>query len=870
MLVLVSFFVVELHATTVPISIYCPNFGSDYIDNWTLNGSSVVVNNNLRLTNDRSSEQGTAFWTNKVCNSDSLSFSAFFIFRIGKSTYSADGLTFIIQQYSDSYGELDGGMGYGGIPGKSIAIEFDTYQNLLGADPDNGHIAVDIDGIVDHDDVASYMDLSKSSILVTKSDLNDIGIDIVDEDLKYVWVDYNGTNLQVRISNSSTRPVDPIIDIEYDLVAYFDGQSTFFGFGAATRSSFYEKHFIKSVYIHNSYDPIDVENLTYEQGDFSTASETYASICAGENYSFNGVDFYTDTIVTFNLDNAEGCDSMATLVLDVQPSQTTWTGAYDSDWFNDDNWDTKHPNACSNVIIPDLANGVQYPIITSAAACKNITFEPGGAVLGLQYLTYEKVHVELELQRNKWYTLTSPLKSQFSGDYCFSGAPRSYMMLFDDVNPDNASDVAVGTWTKSFSDMLVSLTPGMGFGFFVDSIEFDYPNPVIVNTDDKTVSFPREDSLGVLQNTVIPYNGITGKLYPSITKTISRDSSAAYRFAMEDSDGVLGDVDVDINPGLNLIGNPLMSHLDFDELYESNEDMISDKVKFWNGTTFVTYMAGSEISSDMNLDYTKVPPMQAFFVEGCDENPQLHMNISKHFVADTTAKLRSQRELPDQLLQVKASKNQLESSTVIAKRILSENGYDDKDAFKLFTQYKQVPEVYTIADCHSLDINQFSKLPYVVPLGVKSSSIGFISLEFLGAQSFEGIDVTLLNTLTGEQQNLKTNNMYKLYNDGAIQDGSLFIEFRKASTVTQIDENNSCADKSVSIYAEDGTVHVACSSEDKIKHITLWEERGRQLCNVNGLDTNNYQVKVNVQSHHICIARVQTNNSTYITKVIVQ
>ncbi len=585
----------------------------------------------------------------------------------------------------------------------------------------------------------------------------------------------------------------------------------------------------------------------------------------------DGVIYYAEVI--HNTCSSETRTSVL-ITLGMVPDTTLWIGLGDNaDWNNADNWNLKVPAVCSNVVIPDVGNGVQYPVISSSAACKSITFEPGGGVLGLQYLTYEKAYVQLSLQRNKWYTLTSPLKSQFSGDYYFEGAPRSYMMLFDEVNPDKLGDgVVVGNWTSPFANIMVPLTPGMGFGFWVDSVEFDFPNPIIVNTNDKMVYFPRESAPDVLLNTVTPYSGLTGKLYPTIAKTLPRDASVAYRFAMENAEGVLEDVRVNIKPGLNLIGNPLMTHLDFDALYLSNEDKISNKVKFWNGTTFVTYMSGSEISSDMNLDYTKIPPMQAFFVEGkpfIGEDTQLDINLAEHFVADTVTKLRAAKVLPKQLLQVKASINDLGSSTVVARRSAATNGYDDQDAFKLFTQYKEVPEVYTIADFRSLDINQFSNLPYMVPLGVQSSSVGFVLLEFINAQSFEGIDVTLLNTMTGEQQNLKMNNAYTLYNDGVLSDGSLFIEFREANTTTEIDENNMCSGRCVSVYAENGTVYATSPPDEKILRFTLWEERGTQICSVKDLNTNEYQVKVNVESQ-ICVARVQTESRTYVVKVFVR
>ena len=341
---------------------------------------------------------------------------------------------------------------------------------------------------------------------------------------------------------------------------------------------------------------------------------------------------------------------------------------------------------------------------------------------------------------------------------------------------------------------------------------------------------------------------------------------------MENASGVLEDVRVNIKPGLNLVGNPLMTHLDFDALYSSNEDKISNKVKFWNGTTYVTCMSGSEISSDMNLDYTKIPPMQAFFVEGSvgiGEDTQLDINLNEHFVADTVTKLRAARAFPKAVLQVKASVDAYESSAVIAKRSAATNSFDKLDAEKLFSPIDEVPEIYSIADFNAVDINQFDSLPYMVPLGIRSSYIGFVNLEFIGAPGFDGIDVTLLNTMTGEQQNLKANNKYTVYNDGVLTDGNLFVEFRAANTTSVVENLNSCTGRCLSVYAENGTIFVNSPPENKIQRITLWEEQGNQILSVKNLNTNEYQMKVGAHSR-ICVARVQTEERTYVVKVLVK
>ncbi len=875
-LTLLSFFTVNLTAADVPISIYSPDFSSTYIDNWTLNGNSTVVNDALRLTDDLTYQSASAFWTTEICNADGFKFSAFFAFQIDKSDSQADGITFILQQYSNTFGSDGEGIGYQNLPGKSIAIEYDTYRNSNQSDPDNGHIAVDINGVVNHDDNAAYMGIPKADMVVSKLDLAIMGIDLADSDVKYTWIDYDGINLQVRISTSSARPVDPIIDIEYDLESYFDGASTFFGFGSATGAA-REKHFINSVYIHNRYAPIDFSANTYEQGDFSSSSVTTDTICEGESYWFNSIEFTTDTVYTANLTNSVGCDSTATLILDVRPLLTTWTGTVSHDWSDDNNWDPKFPVACTDVIIPDVGDGVLYPVITTAAECHYITFEPGGAVLGLQYLDYERAYVQMELQRNKWYTLAAPLKGMYSGDYYFQGDPRAYMRLFNDVNPDIEGDtVAVGEWTETFANLHVPLELGMGYGFLVDTFEYNYPNGPIYSNEDQMVLFPREDEGGNLLTTVTPISGITGKPYTFLNEDLDRDDSIAYRFILEDDNNEMKDQNYTIKHGLNLIANPLMTHMDFVAFYNSNSDRISEKVKFWNGTTFTTYMVGSGISSSMDMTYTSIPPMQGFFVEGLESVPEdisLDINLEEHFITDETTKLRSVNSgegvnIP--VLKIKTTNSGLSSYAAIAYNDETSNSYGDEDAFKLFTQYRNVPDVYTLADGKALDINLFGSFPFTAPIGIKTDKTGVIQLNFVGADQFdENIAVTLLNTKTGEQKDLKLEKTYNLEYDGFPTENYLFVEFRPCMTTEIKDEEGCGSNKCIQIYSKGNAIVAESTNNDQIIKMTVWEQDGRQLYNKRNINASKHKAIVATKSK-ICVIRVQTEKHTLVVKVLMR
>ncbi len=560
------------------------------------------------------------------------------------------------------------------------------------------------------------------------------------------------------------------------------------------------------------------------------------------------------------------------ITLGMVTDTTSWTGAVSNDWTDDDNWTDGQPSVCTHVVICDPSGAIDYPIISGPAACKSITFEPGGGVLGLEQLTYEKAYVQLENQRKKWYTITPPLKETYAADYSFQGHPVAILRLFDEINPDSlylGGALNTGTWSRGFSTPDYMLTPGVGFAYYIDDKTFNYPNPMTFEMSDITNYLPREQG-DTLRDVVYMFSTYSGYLYTNDPISLPKVDSLAYRFAMEDSTGTLVDPKFPIKTGLNLIGNPMMCHLDFNALYSSNSGVIANKVKFWNGTTFTTFMAGADISSDLDLSDTSIAPMQAFFVEGLIEDT-LTVDLSAHYITDEITKLRSAGIISN-TMHIKASNGIKESSTAIALRNSGvSNACGQDDAFKLFSQYNDVPEIYTLSEEVALDINQFNKLPYMTPLGIKSSKEGSINLSFNGADSFDSVEVTLMNTKTGEQQNLKSLGEYTLEHDGTSSDGYLFVEFRSAQVSTDIKEADHCeGNRCIQVYQKDkNTIGIISPPSDKIQNVTIWEKSGRMLYSKYNVKHSELEAKV-VAANQTCVVRVATEYKSYVIKLIMQ
>ena len=214
-IIILLLFSSSLFAQT-PITIYSPNFSSS--GGWQINGNATVISSSyLRLTPNAGGQAGSAFWKKKVSLPDNFSFATYFVSRMTPGS-RADGMTFCIQQASNSAGSVGGGLGYQGIPGKSIGIEYDIYDN--GEVGGNNHIALDINGAL------------HGTTNVVASPVN-----LADGTNKYNWIEYNGTTnvLQVRISNTNVRPTAATLSITINLATNFIGVSdVYFGFTAAT------------------------------------------------------------------------------------------------------------------------------------------------------------------------------------------------------------------------------------------------------------------------------------------------------------------------------------------------------------------------------------------------------------------------------------------------------------------------------------------------------------------------------------------------------------------------------------------------------------------------------------------------------------
>ena len=134
---------------------------------------------------------------------------------------------------------------------------------------------------------------------------------------------------------------------------------------------------------------------------------------------------------------------------------TVWNGSNDNDWHNGLNWDNGVPGATTDVTIP--AGLTNYPTISSAAVCNNISFGSDGSgaatLLDNGFLTVNgTATVDRYFTGNTtdWHLVSSPISNAIAGVFTgmylqsFDETTNSYTEISDENMPlDAGSGYAV-------------------------------------------------------------------------------------------------------------------------------------------------------------------------------------------------------------------------------------------------------------------------------------------------------------------------------------------------------------------------------------------------------------------------------------------
>jgi len=147
-------------------------------DRFATVGKAKAINADcFLLTEDVNNDYGAVWYQNRVSLNQpfEISFKAFFGCRYN----GADGITFTLQQESANVGGSGGGIGVAGVT-PSFIVEFDTYYNSIYKDIIEDHIAIVINGNVNHN-------LSSTIVAPIKANASGNIEDCIDHHIRIKW-----------------------------------------------------------------------------------------------------------------------------------------------------------------------------------------------------------------------------------------------------------------------------------------------------------------------------------------------------------------------------------------------------------------------------------------------------------------------------------------------------------------------------------------------------------------------------------------------------------------------------------------------------------------------------------------------------------
>lgn len=449
---------------------------------------------------------------------------------------------------------------------------------------------------------------------------------------------------------------------------------------------------------------------------------------------------------------------------------------------------------------PKAEAGVNRCDIYAPYQSKDLVVQSGGELLHAERLSYEKAWVEYALTPDRWYTLGSPLRQSYAGEWYAPNndacqatpyfkdvkyntahyhrfAPAVYQRSWDKANPklyylepylaDKPQEAKVDTtteniyqaanWSAVYNDVREAYSQG-GFSVKVNGIG--------IGAQKYTKSLfrlPKEDTA----------YGYYTELNETDRKTYPVDRTYHHKLA---TDQLKSGTELTVtlrNENANnrffLVGNPFACALDLNEFFKENETQLNG-AKYWVLTAggqegaMRQPNAGEWISVNGTTEaaLASLPSGQGFFVEGKEGTNTINLK----FTADMQTSLHTsgtllrapaigRAEAP--MLRIRASRSGQGSEALVVKDTTAVNGYETAEDMQLLldNSLQEIPMVYTLAGNRTSTINRRRSL-WRVPLGVLSNSEDPVQLTFSGMRSF-GETLSLLDSQTGAVTPLRGN-----------------------------------------------------------------------------------------------------------------
>ena len=482
-----------------------------------------------------------------------------------------------------------------------------------------------------------------------------------------------------------------------------------------------------------------------------------------------------------------------------------------------------------------------------------IHFEPGAEMLHAEYLLYNKAWVDYQLDKGRWYTLASPLKAVYAGDFYTDGStgtegskyfkditfnttdnnrfnPSVYQRGWKEsglVGTPGGERAIAGNWSALYNKVDEAYTPGTGFSLKVQDI---------ADNTSATFRLPKADG----SYTYYSYDGQTSGNTTSVsrlegTENVSGRLQSDQLFIRNTDINKAGkgapiEITLSETAGGNyyLVGNPFMAHLDMDAFFK--EQLFNDitiyngevlEWKYWylddDGTQVaVSYDEESNVwTSTKTGDDFLIPPLRSFFVEKKAEGNEIKFTQDMQVLGGTNDGLRSANALTI----TATTSDGRTSRAAVAYDMAASADYEVSEDAELFldSNLGDVPMVYTVAGTMATSINRTSEL-YNIPLGVYGNKQEMVTLSFGGLNQFSS--ATLYDAQEQTETPLREGKTI------SVPAGTSGRYFLRAGTPTG---NEVIARNAFLVYSVGGGKVMVTSSNTPLKDIRVYTMGGAQV-----------------------------------------
>lgn len=484
--------------------------------------------------------------------------------------------------------------------------------------------------------------------------------------------------------------------------------------------------------------------------------------------------------------------------------------------------------------------------------CDEIYIKPESEILHTEYLTYNKAHVDYEMDPNRWYMLASPLKGVVSGNmYLPTGNngigkyARQETPAFEDIKYNttdytrwdpavymrgwNNSSVTVvypkdkqveygvsANWSNLYNDVDVSFASGSGFS-------------IGTKTSSK---LEKESVLFRLPKADVLYH-----YYENDNKTSEDEKSITSEKRQGNGRFYFSPDTTSLNvTTTGMLGNPFMSHLDMKKFFDANSST-NNTYYIMSGNTMMTNIAGDEykLSTESNYDPNYVAPLQSFIKNDLKKAVFTTAMIAKAPTSGKKVGLRSataaasEKTLPQ--LRITASRDGVHNTALVAGLVTASDGYiEGEDAALLINEEVAAPQVYTLAGNQMTAINVTPELKDI-PVGIYGKDVSPVELSFKLSGDMQ--NVTLVDKQSGK--------VYPV-TDGltlTVSGNTSGRYFLNGSIATS---NEVIARNEIVCYAN-GNGQIVVSSVDPLTRISVYSVSGQRLRYLDNLNMQTVYVK---------------------------